>query len=712
MSLSFARRFFLKLLGGAAAAVGTTQASCSPGDDADSSSADLSEDGPFDYIVVGSGAGGGPLAANLARNGFRVLLIEAGDDPGKLDVYKTPVFHARSTEHPDMRWDYFVEHYSDQEKFSADIQDSKFEKAQADRNVGSIFYPRAGALGGCTSHNALIFVYPHASDWNHISEMVGDTSWNADNMRRYLRIVETCHYAPLGDQDHGVSGYLNVSKTDVKVSLSGALMTARLLRLISSTVMAFNGTNSILGGLTGLLSFMNRDLNSLDTEQSQGAGPAMIPMCTDGHARSGPREYISQTAAQFKNLTVMTNALVSKVLFDDAPGPDGKLRATGVEILLGKKLYRADRDPINNAPTQTIQRLATREVIVAAGAFNTPQLLKLSGIGPKEELAQFKIPVKVDLPGVGTNLQDRYEVAVIGGLERDLELLDRCTFNPDDGDADPCLKDWHAGKTNLYTTNGGLVAVTLKSPFQQSGSEGDPDLFCFAVPGKFKGYYLDYSKDALAATDQNGKRIDGQADHHHLSWLILKGHTRNEKFGTVTLRTADPRDTPKINLRYFGDKRTGEISAAAQNDLNAVVHGVKFVRQINELCAADGFSLGEAFTFDEDARLKSASSDEEIAEFVRKEAWGHHASCTCPIGSASDPNAVLDPNFLVRQTSNLRVVDASVFPRIPGFFIVSAIYMISEKATDVILRAAGKTQREDLKKRRDVANLADITKHA
>jgi choline dehydrogenase len=696
------------LVAGTAVAAGTTtQASCTPGDETDSDSANQTEGDTFDYIVVGSGAGGGPLAANLARNGFRVLLIEAGDDPGKLDVYKTPVFHARSTEHPDMRWDYFVEHYSDQEKFSADLQDSKFEKAQADKGVGSIFYPRAAALGGCTSHNALIFVYPHASDWNHISKLVGDESWNAKNMRRYLRIVETCHYAPIGDQDHGMSGYLHTSKTDMRVSLSGALMTKRLLRLINSSVLAYK-SNGILGGLTGLLSFMNRDLNSLETEETQQDGPAMIPMSTDGHARSGPREYIVKTAAEFKSLTVMTNALVSRVLFEDAPGADGKLRAKGVEILLGKKLYRADREPTDNAPTETLQKFAAREVILSAGAFNTPQLLKLSGIGPKEELTRFKIPVKVDLPGVGTNLQDRYEVAVVGGLERDLEVLDRCTFDPDHGDADPCLKDWHAGKTNLYTTNGGLVAVTLKSPFQQKDSEGDPDLFCFAVPGKFKGYYLDYSKDALAATDANGKRIDGQPDHHHLSWLILKGHTRNEKVGTVTLRSVDPRDTPRINLRYFGDTRTGAISATAQNDLNAVVHGVKFVRKVNELCQQDGLALGEAFTFDEDSRIKSASTDEEIAEFVRKEAWGHHASCTCPMGPDSDPQAVLDDKFLVRQTSNLRVVDASVFPRIPGFFIVSAIYMISEKATDVILRAAGKTVRDDLKKRSDVADLAKL----
>src|SRR6185369_16710741 len=184
--------------------------------------------------------------------------------------------------------------------------------------------------------------------------------------------------------------------------------------------------------------------------RNQVDGPAMIPMCTDGHARTGPREYIVQTKKELPDkLTVLTNALVSQILFEPQTNPNAKLRAKGVEILLGKKLYRADRDPLNNKPDSKVSKFASREVILSAGAFNTPQLLKLSGIGAKAELSKptLKIPLRIDLPGVGTNLQDRYEVGVVGGLERDLELLDGCTVNPEDGDRDPCLKDWHAGKT-------------------------------------------------------------------------------------------------------------------------------------------------------------------------------------------------------------------------------------------------------------------------
>src|SRR6266511_1137003 len=148
--------------------------------------------------------------------------------------------------------------------------------------------------------------------------------------------------------------------------------------------------------------------------------------------------------------------------------------------------------------------------------------------------------------------------------------------------------------------------------------------------------------------------------------------------GEVTLRSADPRETPAINFRYFE-----EGSDARREDLDAVVDAVKFVRALTRGIQKDGL-VGE-----EEVPGQDVQSDDEIRDFIRGHAWGHHASCTCAIGPR-ERDGVLGSDFRVHGTEGLRVADASVFPRIPGFFIVSAVYMIGEKAADVILADAAR----------------------
>src|ERR1700761_211961 len=143
----------------------------------------MSEAAEFDYIVVGSGAGGGPLAANLAKAGFSVLLIEAGGDKDSLN-YAVPAFNGLASEDETYRWDYYVRHYTDQ---AQQERDPKFVASQ-----DGVLYPRAGTLGGCPAHNALITVYPANSDWNKIAEITGDASWSATNMRKYFKQLEKC----------------------------------------------------------------------------------------------------------------------------------------------------------------------------------------------------------------------------------------------------------------------------------------------------------------------------------------------------------------------------------------------------------------------------------------------------------------------------------------------------------------------------------------
>ena len=143
----------------------------------------------YDFVIVGSGAGGGPLAANLALEGFSVLLIDAGSDRIN-DHYSVPAFHGLSTEDPLYSWEFYVKHYA-----SRPERDPKWHKPDP-RLPGApgIFYPRASALGGCTAHHAMITVYPHESDWDHIAQITGDDSWRARNMRRYFDRIERAQY--------------------------------------------------------------------------------------------------------------------------------------------------------------------------------------------------------------------------------------------------------------------------------------------------------------------------------------------------------------------------------------------------------------------------------------------------------------------------------------------------------------------------------------
>ncbi len=602
----------------------------------------------FDYIVIGSGAGGGPVACNLAKAGYKVGLIEAGVE-AQSQTYPVPVFHTYASEDPEMSWEFFVRHYTDKAQSK---RDSKF----CDVKDG-VFYPRAGTLGGCTSHNAMITVYGHGSDWDGIAQLTGDASWSSDNMRTYFERIERCTYVdePAKGQPnptrHGFDGWLNSTGPDLSLVFGDD---ALLKTVLTAIIGAWKE------GVGGILPQLPQDPNDWRTPKFEGI--CFAPLATLSGRRQGTRELIDTTRAVYpQNLVIRMSNLAAKILFDPDKLAVGVKSAIGVECWEGQHLYQADpnavADPKPGDDYEVKQYYCTREVILAGGAFNSPQLLMLSGIGPKQHLAQFGIDCLIDRPGVGTNLQDRYEVGVVTEMKNDWKILADATFAPPlpNTPGDPCYVDWQNGK-GVYTTNGAVLGVIKKSSPQLA----DPDLFIFALPGRFSGYYPAYSKDV-------------ERTKNFLTWSILKAHTVNHA-GSVRLQSADPRVEPEINFRYFDEGTPNDPS-----DVNAVVNGVQFVRTISKHNSA---------IKDEVAPGPAVGSPEQIAQFVKDNAWGHHASCSNPMGKADDPNAVVDSNFRVIGTQNLRVVDASVFPRIPGFFIVTPVYMIAEKASDAILAAA------------------------
>jgi choline dehydrogenase len=616
----------------------------------------------FDYIVVGSGAGGGTLAARLAEGGRSVLLLEAGGDPRLLsgtnddqpginrlpDDYDVPAFQGFASENDAMRWDFFVRHYASD---AMQEKDPKYRREYRGVPVNGILYPRAGTLGGCTAHNAMILVYPHNADWDGIARLTGDSSWNAEAMRQYFERLENCHHRPLervlaavglNPSRHGWHGWLQSEKAVPAAALGDFGLVQVLLDSASD---AFEDIGQPIEKLLDLVE-AKADPNDWRLVTENAVGVRYTPLATRNHARMGARERVLETVEKHPDrLRVELHALVTRVLFDDHN------RATGVEYLKGERLYRAHGQPATTEG-ELRQAQAVREVILCGGAFNTPQILMVSGIGPRTVLDQFGIPVRVELPGVGKNLQDRYEVGVIHRMSFERwNILEGATFNH----GDHAYREWADRREGVYISNGAVLAAILKSRVERPL----PDLFCFALLGLFGGYFPGYSSATVAKPN-------------YLTWAILKAHTQN-RAGEVTLRSADPRDTPLIDFNYFE-----EGSDVAGEDLDSVVAGIRFVRRVTAKLKADGLIAEEEQPGD------ARQTDEELKDFVRTTAWGHHASCTCPIGPR-DGGGVLSSDFRVHGTERLRVVDASVFPHIPGFFIVSAVYMVAEKAANVIL---------------------------
>jgi choline dehydrogenase-like flavoprotein len=692
---------------------------------------------PFHYVIVGSGAGGGPLAARLARAGRRVLLLEAGGDPAipktedltkssgpsnLREVHQVPGYHAAATEDPEMSWSFSVRHYADDRQ---QAQDSKYSAGhdpsrQSGTTKGGIFYPRCAALGGCTAHHAMIIVAPNDRDWNDIAEHTGDDSWRAERMQGYFTRIEKCLYRSIyqgffrrilgsiyqiarrvvewinpravwDPGGHGDRGWQPTSfiNPDLVAKIGEEDRTFRnvLIDAIGSLLSQKGALSALKHALLRLRLVQFLDPNDRNNRRDKPEGVSFIPIGTDGVRRTGVREWLCQTQHEHPDrLVIVTGVHATRILFSRIPGADAP-SARGVEVVEGEHLYEASplAAPVSSDRGDLPRRcyFASREVIISGGSFNTPQLLMLSGIGDAGHLKDFGIEhlVGVDgkligdvinLPGVGRNLQDRYEVSVISQLRVEFGTLKDVTFEP--GDAkDRAQLQWLQSGAGLYTTNGGTLAILKCSGVD---TRPEPDLFIFGAPASFRGYYWGWSKDLL-------HRTPGAAEPQRnlWSWVILKAYTKNN-LGTVRLRSSSPFQTPEINFASFN-----EGPPDWESDVSALAAAVELVRGVNEHSKAvvqEEIQPGPTRTNGSDA----------LKQWIQDEAWGHHACGTCRIGSDGwqadvscllDRQAVIDSKFRVHGVRNLRIVDASVFPKIPGYFIVTPIFMISEKAADTIL---------------------------
>jgi choline dehydrogenase len=731
----------------------------------------------YDFIVVGSGAGGGPLACKLAlaAEGYRVALVEAGTDVVQPETpaffnYSVPALHARATEDSAMSWEFFVRHYSDANKHSKDY-DSKFDKEK-----GGIFYPRAAALGGCTAHHAMVTVYPNNADWQKLRDLTGDDSWLPDKMRKYFQQLEDCQYVtpPPSGQDlarHGFNGWLPTSTPDPTLVVGDVqkienLQNNNLLIILIYAFLAAhiddaapgalaqkpeNVQGNFMGGLQkgldlllqgaakavagrsgpdaatlerlrvevddflakmksqkadavkalideyvkrpDLLNLFRLALAQLDPnrwfpDDTERTGAYNTPASVLHGVRTGVRERILGVKELYPaRLDLITGALVTQVIIE---GDANDKRAVGVRFVKRAQIYQATPGAPESPRPPKVQEQEIRvrdrgEVILCAGAFNTPQLLMLSGIGPADHLKQMKVDaIHCDLPGVGQNLQDRREVALVSSFRDPFPVLDGAQFRaPGETNAhcgedkpppyDKVLDAWAKTHAGVYAGNGVVMTIIKRST---QATDKIPDLFLFGLPGNFHGYYRGYSCDLQSEKINDMPRKER---HNRFTWVVLLAKPHGT--GEVRLRDNNPLSRPEINFRYF--EEGGADKEKWQGDVAALVEGLKFAEGI-----MNATTLNPTIEVPSDAQRKDIAA---LADFVQKESWGHHACGTCRIGGPKGKDlkpstAVLDSGFRVLGVRNLRVADASVFPEIPGFFIVTAVYMIGEKAADVILQ--------------------------
>lgn len=634
-----------------------------------------------------------------------------------------------------------MRHYSSQAIQRLDSK-ARYDPLKPDEKA--VLYPRASALGGCTAHHAMISVCGADYDWQKIADLTGDRSWAPGRMRAlYERIERARTGVWFGwllwywhwllqkidpDRDasaqRGTRGWLDVQLTDPKLAMTDT----ELFNVVAKTIFDVEGQGEgrvlwraakrLIGGRL----FRDLDLNDMDTMRTRPEGVALVPLAVSRTGvRRGPREWLLETRLLLREerdkvaggdqfvgeIRIATDIFVRRVIFQT--GEHGQPpRAIGVEFSRGRHLYDPGRSINGLENPEKFYCYARREILLCGGAFNSPQILMLSGVGDKAHLqnsgvegitgigGKVQADVFVDLPGVGQNLLDRYEISVISEMAEDFSTLAGVKFDPNATD-DDALNDWKAEHTQkpragLYATNGAALAIRKRSaPAGSKRKDLPPDLIFLGFPVVFRGYYPGWSKDLLTKPGETGV----QSKRNLWSWTILKAYSKNR--GTVRLRSSNPFDAPAIDFCYFGQRNGAKNKSDAElrddEDFVALEFAVQYVRRLNE-AAAKLMKDRDAASAEIQPGASKTCGSAALADWILQETWGHHACGTCRIGSdpwqakvsdLKDREAVLDGSFRVHGVRGLRVVDASVFPTIPGYFITVPIYLISEKAADTIL---------------------------
>jgi choline dehydrogenase-like flavoprotein len=461
------------------------------------------------------------------------------------------------------------------------------------------FAPRGKVMGGSSSLNAMVYTRGNATDYDQWAAQ-GNTGWSYHEVLPLFKQSENnqCFGA---DAYRGVDGPLNVSYLRSPSPLNQSFLDACESQGLPRTP-DYNGA------------------------QQWGCAPAQVTQ-KDGERWSAAKAYITPHRNR-PNLTVITHAHTCKVLMEDNGGSQ---RAVGVQYL---------------HQGQTLEARARHEVVLSSGAFGSPQLLMLSGIGPAEHLRAHGIPVRHVLPGVGQNLQDHVTTVLIYRTAQQKETLGFSLRG-----ALAMLKsvfEWRKQRTGWITTN-----VAESQAFLKTTPEAEtPDIQLALCTG--------------IVDDHTRKTHLGHGYTLHVTLMRPKSR------GSVTLQSAKPTDAPLIDPAYLRDP----------DDLATLVKGTQMgfdIMQAQPLAAYRGTML---YPIERD-------NTAQIEQFLRAHSdTEYHPSGTCKMGPANDPMAVVDPELRVHGVQGLRVVDASIMPNLITGNTNAPTIMIAEKAANMIRMAA------------------------
>ena len=452
--------------------------------------------------------------------------------------------------------------------------------------------PRGRVMGGSSSINGMVYVRGHAEDFNQWEEH-GAKGWAYKDCLPYFKRCESWHE---GENDYrGGNGPVSTS----------------------------NGNNMKLNPLYKAFIEAGKEAGYPETkdyngEQQEGFGP--MHMTVGGGVRSSTSNAYIKPAKNRSNLKILTNVLVQKVILEN------KI-ATGVEYSINgnKKALKANK-----------------EVILCAGSIGSPQLLQLSGIGPKKVLDDAGVDVLHELPGVGENLQDHLEVYFQYHCKKPITLNSKLNLFS----KGLIGIEWILAKTGLGATNHFESCGFIRS---RAGLKW-PNIQYHFLPAAMR-------YDGNAAMDGHGYQV-----HAGVNKVTSRGNVR--------INSSDPKAKPTIIFNYM----------ETEQDRQDWRDCIRLTREILSQPALDDFNAGEA------SPGIDVSSDEEIDAWVRANVESaYHPSCSCKMGSLEDPMTVVNNEGQVNGIENLRVIDSSVFPTIPNGNLNGPTIMLAEKMADSVL---------------------------